>query len=123
MAMRSILSRPRDTHARPTTDSIPWRDATPSERTNASAGTTTVDKYHYAGHRKCLKARFLASDGDGLADYELLELVLARTIPRVDTKPLAKQLIQRFGGFVDVINAEPARSPRSTESVRPRLPR
>ena len=64
------------------------------------------NKPHYAGHRKRLRARFLASDGESLADYELLELVLAQAIPRVDTKPLAKRLIQRFGGFSEVINAE-----------------
>ena len=63
-------------------------------------------KPHYAGHRKRLRARFLASDGEGLADYELLELVLAQAIPRVDTKPVAKRLIKRFGDFAAVINAE-----------------
>jgi DNA repair protein RadC len=72
----------------------------------AAAASAAESKPHYAGHRKRLRARFLASDGDGLADYELLELILAQAIPRVDTKPLAKQLIQRFGGFAEVINAE-----------------
>ena len=75
---------------------------------NAAITSAIEDKPHYAGHRKRLRARFLASAGDGLADYELLELILAQAIPRVDTKPLAKQLIQRFGGFAEVINAEPS---------------
>jgi DNA repair protein RadC len=74
---------------------------------DAAAEAAAADKPHYTGHRKRLRARFLASDGDGLADYELLELILAQAIPRVDTKPLAKQLIQRFGGFAEVINAAP----------------
>lgn len=42
-----------------------------------------------------------------LADYELLELLLFRAIPRRDVKPLAKRLIARFGTFADVINADP----------------
>jgi len=45
---------------------------------------------------------------DALPDYELLELVLFSAIPRKDTKPLAKQLIARFGDFAGVISAPPA---------------
>ena len=47
--------------------------------------------------------------GDALPDYELLELVIAQAIPRGDVKPLAKDLIAKFGGFSEVISAEPAR--------------
>lgn len=63
---------------------------------------------HYAGHRERLRERFLKSP-DTLPDYELLELVLFRTIPRRDVKPLAKELIAKFGGFSEALNAEPAR--------------
>ena len=45
---------------------------------------------------------------DALPDYELLELVLFSAIPRRDTKPLAKQLIARFGDFAGVISALPS---------------
>ena len=48
---------------------------------------------HYLGHRDRLRARFLEVGGDALPDYELLELVLFRSIPRRDVKPLAKALI------------------------------
>jgi DNA repair protein RadC len=61
------------------------------------------------GHRQRLKARFLSSGPDSLADYELLELVLFSAIPRRDTKPLAKRLLQRFGSFPEVVNAPPER--------------
>lgn len=44
-----------------------------------------------------------------MPDYELLELVLFRAIPRRDTKELAKALIARFGSFAEVINAPEAR--------------
>lgn len=57
------------------------------------------------GHRARLRARFLTAGRDGLADYEILELVLFRAIPRRDVKPLAKRLIQRFGSFAEAISA------------------
>lgn len=67
------------------------------------------DTPHYAGHRDRLKNRFMEAGAEALADYELLELILFRAIPRRDVKPLAKQLIQHFGSFADVISADPAR--------------
>ena len=51
----------------------------------------------------------MASGEDALADYEMLELVLYRALPRRDIKPLAKQLIARFGTFAEVIAAAPER--------------
>jgi len=61
---------------------------------------------HYQGHRQRLRQRFLESEGAGLADYEFLELLLFRTIPRADTKPLAKALLARFGTLADVFGAD-----------------
>ncbi len=62
-----------------------------------------------AGHRERLRKRFLQGGPEALADYELLELVLFRAIPRRDVKPLAKTLIARFGSFAEVVAAPPAR--------------
>ena len=59
----------------------------------------------HAGHRQRLKDRFRKTGCDGLPDYELLELVLFRALPRRDTKALAKRLIATFGSFAEVINA------------------
>ena len=64
---------------------------------------------HYLGHRERLRARFLKGGGEALADYELLELVLFRAIPRRDVKPLAKTLLARFGSFAEVVSARPER--------------
>jgi len=61
------------------------------------------------GHRERLRAKFRRSGAEALAEYELLELVLFRSIPRRDTKPLAKRLIALFGSFSEVLNASPAR--------------
>jgi DNA repair protein RadC len=62
-----------------------------------------------SGHRQRLRERFMKGGADALPDYELLELVLFRAIPRRDTKDLAKRLIARFGSFAEVINAPEAR--------------
>ena len=64
---------------------------------------------HYHGHRERLRARFMDAGADALADYEMLELVLFRAIPRRDVKPLAKALLQKFGSFAEVISAPPQR--------------
>jgi DNA repair protein RadC len=64
---------------------------------------------HYVGHRARLRERLLQAGSEAVADYELVELVLFRAIPRRDVKPLAKALITRFGSFAEAIAAEPAR--------------
>lgn len=67
---------------------------------------TEKQKPHYLGHRQRLKEK-LVQNGRALADYEVLELALALVLPRRDTKPLAKDLIQRFGSLKDAIMARP----------------
>lgn len=64
---------------------------------------------HYIGHRERLRDRFRKGGKDALAEYELLELVLFRAMPRRDVKPLAKALITRFGSFAEVVSARPER--------------
>ena len=64
---------------------------------------------HYHGHRERLRKRFLEAGDEALADYELIELILFRAIPRRDVKPLAKTLIARFGSFPEAIAARPER--------------
>ena len=59
----------------------------------------------YTGHRERLRERFLKGGADPMPDYELLELVLFRAIPRRDVKPLAKMLLKVFGSFAEVIGA------------------
>jgi len=59
------------------------------------------------GHRGRLRKRLLEGGAEALADYEILEYLLATAIPRRDTKPLAKALIARFGSLAGVFNADP----------------
>ncbi|MFD1913572.1 RadC family protein [Halodurantibacterium flavum] len=60
-------------------------------------------------HRKRLRTRFMEGGAQAMPDYELLELVLFRAIPRQDVKPLARQLLDTFGDFNRVLSAAPAR--------------
>lgn len=60
-------------------------------------------------HRKRLRERFLSGGADALPDYEMLELVLFRAIPRQDVKPLARRLLDTFGDFNRAISAPAAR--------------
>jgi DNA repair protein RadC len=60
---------------------------------------------HYLGHRDRLRTRFREAGTEALSDYEMLELVLFRALPRRDVKPLAKDLIAKFGSFAEVIAA------------------
>jgi DNA repair protein RadC len=64
---------------------------------------------YIADHRARLRQRFMDGGAGALPDYELLELVLFRAIPRRDVKPLARALIDRFGDFNRVLSAPPAR--------------
>lgn len=64
---------------------------------------------HYHGHRERLRDRFRGVGADALSDYELLELVLFRALPRRDVKPLAKTLIGKFGSFAETVHAPAAR--------------
>ncbi|NQV47259.1 MAG: DNA repair protein RadC [Rhodospirillaceae bacterium] len=64
-------------------------------------------KPDHKGHRERLRSRFMKSGADGLADYELLELLLFQALPRRDTKPLAKALLKRFGSFAETVSADP----------------
>jgi len=64
---------------------------------------------YIADHRARLRERFSLAGGQALPDYELLELVLFRAIPRQDVKPLARLLLDTFGDFNRVVAASPAR--------------
>ncbi len=59
------------------------------------------------GHRARLRTRFMRDNGKAMPDYELLELMLFAAVPRVDTKPIAKALLKRFGSLGDILAAAP----------------
>jgi len=62
---------------------------------------------HYFGHRQRLRERLIANGAESLPDYELLELILFAARARGDVKPVAKALLAHFGGFAEMMSAEP----------------
>jgi DNA repair protein RadC len=64
---------------------------------------------HYWGHRDRLRKRFREGGSGAVTDYELVELILFRAIPRRDVKPLAKEILAMFGSFAEAITAPPER--------------
>lgn len=79
-----------------------FANATPAARPETGPGRLPS---YLRDHRKRLRARFLDGGAAAIPDYELLELVLFRAIPRQDVKPLAHRLLARFGDFNDVVSA------------------
>ncbi len=67
-------------------------------------GFKDAGKPHYLGHRERLRRRFREAGADALPDYELLEMILFRAVPRRDTKPLAKAILAHFGSFTEALN-------------------
>jgi DNA repair protein RadC len=82
---------------------------TTASRDETAPVDAEIETPHFHGHRERLRNRLVEAGAAALADYELVELVLFRAIPRVDVKPLAKAVIARFGTFVDAIAADPHR--------------
>lgn len=58
-----------------------------------------------AGHRQRVYKRFWKNNGEDMEDYELLEFILMQAIPRRDVKPIAKELLRKFGSFAKVMYA------------------
>jgi DNA repair protein RadC len=75
------------------------------ERRMHGRASSNDDKATASGHRARLRQRLLDSGAGGLLDHELIEYLLALTIPRVDTKPLAKRLLHDFGGIGRLLSA------------------
>jgi DNA repair protein RadC len=82
-------------------------DAAPAAAGHNS-GAPAVPAPHYHGHRGRLRERVIKAGIESMPDYELLELLLFYAIERIDTKPLAKRLLERFGTLGDIFAAEPA---------------
>jgi DNA repair protein RadC len=68
------------------------------------------------GHRQRLRTRLLTAGPDSVADHELLEMVLFLALPRRDTKPIARALLNRFGSFANAI-AAPLNELRSVDGM------
>ncbi|MDA5556882.1 RadC family protein [Shimia sp. MMG029] len=96
------MSRARDFGERP----LPLFEA---DEAVGSPLTASKRPSYIADHRKRLRSRFISGGAQAIPDYELLELVLFRAIPRQDVKPLAHKILQTFGDFNAVVSAPATR--------------
>jgi DNA repair protein RadC len=83
----------------------PLANATEARPTGFADGEDAVP--HYYGHRRRLRERMIAAGAEQLPDYELLEMLLFAANPQGDVKPTAKSLLANFGGFAEVMSADP----------------
>ena len=86
---------------------------------------TKLNGHDPSGHRARLRKRLLDGGADALADHEVIEYLLMTAIPRKDTKPIARTLLQRFGSLAGVFNADagalalhPGMGETSTAAIR-----
>ena len=68
------------------------------------------------GHRARMRLRLLTAGPDALADHEMLEMILFLALPRRDTKPIARLLLDRFGSLAAAI-AAPVQDLRGVEGL------
>ena len=83
----------------------PFPNAVGHGRNEFAEAVTAVP--HYYGHRRRLRERMIAAGAESLPDYELLEMLLFAANPQGDLKPTAKSLLAQFGGFGEVMSADP----------------
>jgi DNA repair protein RadC len=84
-------------------DGSGWAPLRPEKAPETAGATFSGTGPH--GHRRRMRARVLGRGAGTLADYEVLEMLLFLTIPRIDTKPIAKAAINRFGSLAAVLEA------------------
>lgn len=77
------------------------------EQDSGEGGANGFDGSDSSGHRARLRKRLMTGGEDALADHEVIEYLLMVARPRIDTKPIARALIQRFGSLAGVLSADP----------------
>ncbi len=85
------------------------RDLTAMAAETGDGAENGTERPHYHGHRERLRERFRNAGAEALSDYELMEMVLFRALPRRDVKPLAKALVATFGSFAEAVHAPASR--------------
>jgi DNA repair protein RadC len=83
----------------------------PGEGGQAKSGSRAAEGpvKHFHGHRERIRQRIMKGDGAHFDDYEILEVLLCAFIPRVDVRPIAKSLVDRFGAVSAALAAPPER--------------
>jgi DNA repair protein RadC len=99
---------------------VPLADGARPSVVRKAGGPSKGAELHRHAHRDRLRQRFSEGGADAVPDYELLEMILFRALPRGDTKPLAKALLKRFGDLNHVL-AAPAPRLKEVEGVGDRV--
>lgn len=87
-------------------DPVAPKDVLPKDAETSPAPKRALKpKPHFHDHRKRLRNKFERRGAEAFEDYELLELILFQALPRIDTKPIAKALIDQFGSLAEVVAA------------------
>ncbi len=103
--MAPLPGHVRERTVSPSNTSIPDMEARATGEATAGAEALPFASTGPHGHRARMREKLLDRGPDALADYELLEMLLFFAMPKGDTKPLAKALINRFGSFANVLAA------------------
>lgn len=101
--------------------SYPDGPSWPAPRMSVSpkaSGEKRPARPHYHGHRQRVRDRLASGGAESMPDYELVELLLFNAVPKIDVKPLAKELLADFGGFERLIFA-----PREELAQHPKIDR
>ncbi|MDV7144108.1 DNA repair protein RadC [Tropicimonas sp. TH_r6] len=88
---------------------LPLFALTDLPQAHPSASSSTREPSYLHDHRHRLRTRFAERGAASVPDYELLELLLFRAMPRQDVKPLANRLMEQFGDFNEVVSAPEGR--------------
>src|SRR4029077_16126585 len=100
-----VRSLCRDIYGTDGADGVtPHASAVAYGRNELSGGAALAPDF---GHRERLRERLIDSGAESLPDYELLEVILFAARPRGDVKPVAKALLAHFGGFAEMMSADP----------------
>ena len=68
-------------------------------------GESMLKKPLHSGHRSRIRDKFVASEFDNFNDHEIIEMLLFYSIPRVDTNPIAHELLNHFGSLSSVLDS------------------
>ncbi len=82
-----------------------FAEASPGLLIGLEAPSSDADPPGHLGHRARMRTKLLTAGPDALLDHELLEMVLFLALPRRDTKPIARALLNRFGSFANAVTA------------------
>lgn len=81
-------------------------NAAADKQSTSELSAVPKPKHKHYGHRERMRTRFQKSGLEGFQPHEILELLLFYALPRVDTNPIAHDLIDTFHSLSGVMDAD-----------------